>query len=194
MSFLKEENTLSNKTKQKRDGKGIITHNRNEMMNTQLKYAMRHWAMAVSVITVGEGGSQTGATVTSALLFSLEPSIMLVSINRNSSTYRSIIKNNHFCINLLNANQRFVAERFSGIGNFRGQQRYEGAEWYRMVTGASALTNALASIDCEVHEVIERYSHALVLGCVMAVNTKEGISLVYCNTEYGQYGSKKRQM
>jgi len=195
MAFLKEKisSLKDNKGTGKNGGESAVDHDRNDTLDIKLKHAMRRWAKAVAVITAGEGESQTGATVTSALLFSLEPAIMLISINRSSSTYRSITKNGHFCVNVLNAGQQSVAERFSGMGNFKGRQRYEGAEWYRMVTGALALTGALATIDCKVDEIIERYSHALILGGVVAADINEGATLVYRNAAYGQYGAESQQ-
>ena len=46
-----------------------------------LKFAMRHLAGAVSVVTAGIGDERTGATVTTAHSLSVEPEVMVVSIN-----------------------------------------------------------------------------------------------------------------
>ncbi|RWB37917.1 MAG: hypothetical protein EOQ44_32270 [Mesorhizobium sp.] len=47
-----------------------------------LKFAMRHLAGAVSVVTAGIGDERTGATVTTAHSLSVDPEVMVVSINQ----------------------------------------------------------------------------------------------------------------
>jgi flavin reductase (DIM6/NTAB) family NADH-FMN oxidoreductase RutF len=46
----------------------------------------------------------------------------------------------------------------------KGEARYGGAEWVAGPSGVSLLVGALASADCAVEEVIERHSHALIIG------------------------------
>ena len=69
----------------------------------------------------------------------------------------------------------------------KGAERYLGASWTSLVTGAGALEGALAWIDCEVEDAIERHSHALIFGAVRAVATREGDALVYSQGRYGAY-------
>jgi len=152
-----------------------------------LKRAMRTLSGGVSVITAGVGDERTGATVTSATSFSVEPPTMIVNINLGSSTWPVIRKYGHFCVNVLQAGQSDIAGRFAGVGGVKGAARYEGAEWTSLITGASALLGALAAIDCEVEEVIERHSHAIILGRVRALTVGQGQSLAYFNGQYGTF-------
>lgn len=156
-----------------------------------LRHAMRRLPGGVSVVTAGVGADRTGATVTSAQSLSMEPETMVVSINLASSTWAAIRRHGHFCVNVLSADQRDVADRFAGFGGVKGTQRYDGADWHELTTGAAALRGALASIDCEVDEILERHSHALVLGAVRAVFTTEGEGLVYAAGAYGTFRAKE---
>ncbi|RRH99719.1 flavin reductase [Mesorhizobium tamadayense] len=152
-----------------------------------LKAAMRHLAGAVSVVTAGVGDGRTGATVTTAHSLSVEPEVMVVSINLNSSTWAAINQHRHFCVNVLRADQMAIAERFAGRGGLKGSARYEGASWSALATGALALEDALAAVDCAVEDTIVRHSHALVLGSVRHVVSGEpGPALIY---HHGAYGS-----
>src|SRR5450631_1161768 len=92
----------------------------------RLRDAMRHLTGGVSVITAGVGDTRTGLTVTTAYSLSTEPPLMVISVNRNSSSYPVIRQHQHFCVNILSAEQRSVAERFSGVGGIKGQARYLG--------------------------------------------------------------------
>lgn len=154
-----------------------------------LKGAMRRLTGGISVITAGLGAERTGLTVTTAHSLSTEPATMIISVNRNSSSFSIIAKNRHFCVNILAGHQDKVAERFSGIGGIKGAARYEGASWSTLLTGALALDGALANIDCEVEELIERNSHGLFLGKVLDVRLSSygGPQLIYQNGRYGSY-------
>ena len=151
-----------------------------------VKRALRALAGGVSVITAGRGEDRTGATVTSATGLSMDPPTMIVNINKGSSSWPVIRRHGHFCVNILADGQQAVANRFAGIGGIKGVARYEGAEWTTLVSGAPVLADALAAIDCEVEEVIERHSHAILLGRVLAVLAGDGESLVYHNGGYGR--------
>lgn len=152
-----------------------------------LKAAMRHLAGGVCVVTAGLDERRTGATVTSAHSFSVEPETMIVSINLASSTWPAIRNFGHFCVNILAVDQAEIADRFAGRGGLKGPDRYLGSAWSRLATGAGALDGALASIDCEVEHVLERHSHALILGAVRGVILREGEPLIYARGRYGAY-------
>ena len=157
-----------------------------EVSASDVKSAMRTLAGGVSVITAGVGSERTGATVTSATALSMDPPTMIVNINRSSSSWPVIQRFGHFCVNILAPEQKHIADRFAGVGGLKGADRYQGAEWKILSSGASALVDAQAVVDCFVEEVIERYSHAIIIGRVVAVQSRQGGSLVYSNGKYGK--------
>jgi flavin reductase (DIM6/NTAB) family NADH-FMN oxidoreductase RutF len=153
-----------------------------------LTHAMRFMAGPVCVVTAGLGNERTGATVTTAHSLSVDPEMMVVSINVNSSTYTAIATHRHFCVNILAADQREIADRFAGRGGLKGVARYDGAEWHTLKSGALGLDGALAVIDCTVDEMLMRHSHALILGRVEAIELGgDGHSLIYRSGKYGAY-------
>ena len=154
---------------------------------SDVKSAMRTLGGGVSVITAGEGSERTGATVTSATALSMDPPTMIVNINRASSTWPVIQQFQHFCVNILASDQKIIADRFAGVGGLKGGERYHGAEWKTLQSGAPVLVNAQAAIDCYVEDVIERYSHAIVIGRIVAVEHRPGGSLIYSNGQYGRF-------
>jgi 3-hydroxy-9,10-secoandrosta-1,3,5(10)-triene-9,17-dione monooxygenase reductase component len=148
---------------------------------TLLRQAMRRLVGGVVVVTAGIGEDRIGLTATSAASLSIDPPTMLVCVNRSSSTWPVIARRRHFCVSILGEGQRAIAERFAGIGGHRGAARYLGADWTVMASGASGLTEAQAIIDCALEEVIERHSHAILLGAVREVrlNQAEQPALAY---------------
>lgn len=149
-----------------------------------LKAALRQLPGGVSVITAGEGGERTGATVTSATGLSVDPPRMIVLLNRGSSTWPVVQRYGHFGVNVLGAEHEDVANNFAGRGGLKGPERYEGAEWTVLASGASLLENALAAVDCVVEEAIERHSHVIVIGRVVAIRTGQGPALAYREGRY----------
>ncbi|MGA2793151.1 MAG: flavin reductase family protein [Roseiarcus sp.] len=151
------------------------------------KSAMRQMAGGISVIAAGIGDERTGLTVTSAVSLSMTPPTMIVSVNRAASAWPVIQRRRHFCVNALASHQQLVADRFAGFGGVKGAARYAGASWSVLSTGALALDDCIASIDCEVEEFVERHSHAIVIGAVRAVKVQGGKPLLYSQGRYGAF-------
>lgn len=149
-----------------------------------LKAALRTLGGGVSIITAGAGEARTGATVTSATALSVEPARMLISLNRTSSTWPVVERFGHFAINIAGADHEALANQFAGRGGLRGPDRYRGAEWTTAVSGAPLLVDAVAAIDCTVEEAIERHSHVIVIGKVLAIRIGAGHSLLYQDGRY----------
>src|ERR1700710_658032 len=115
--------------------------------------AMRHLVGGVNVITAGRGKDITGMTVTSVSSLSVDPPTLIVSINRESSSWPFIKRLGVFGVNILNADQIDIAERFSGKSGLKGADRFAGAQWFTRDTGVPLLAGALAAIDCEVEHI-----------------------------------------
>lgn len=158
-----------------------------EFSEPSLKHAMRHVAGGVSVVTVGEGADRTGLTVTSAISLSVDPPTMIVCVNKSASAWTVLQRYRHFCVNILASHHGPVADRFSGRLGHKGIARYEDALWERLETGAPALSDAVAMIDCSVTDVIEKHSHAIVVGAVEALRVNGGEPLVYSQGRYGSF-------
>jgi len=156
-----------------------------DVSSDQFRGAMRHLAGGVSVITAGRGQDITGMTVTSVSSLSVDPPTLIVSINRQSSTWPVLAQDGFFGVNILTSDQLDVAERFTGKGGLKGADRFTGAEWITRVSGVPLLAGALAAIDCAVEEIIERHSHAIVIGRVLdARSSSRSAALAYWQGQY----------
>jgi len=153
--------------------------------DAEFRLSMRHLAGAVSVITVGDGQDRTGFTATSVSSFSADRPSVIVSINRTSSSWPALQRYGCFCVNVLAADQQHVAQSFSGIGGRKGADRYDGAGWYRLKTGAAALENALTVLDCKLETAFHHHSHAILIGHICAMEIRQDIGpLLYWRGGY----------
>ena len=147
--------------------------------------AMRQLTGGVSVITAGRGRDISGMTVTSVSSLSVEPATLIVSINREASSWPLVKRYGFFGVNILTSDQIDIAERFTGKGGLKGAERFAGAEWITRASGAPLLTGALAAIDCEVEDVVERHSHAIVIGRVLDLQlSTRTAALAYWQGQY----------
>jgi flavin reductase (DIM6/NTAB) family NADH-FMN oxidoreductase RutF len=124
-------------------------------------------------------------TVTSVSSLSVDPPTLIVSINRGSSSWPLLKRHGVFGVNILTADQLDIAERFTGKDGLKGADRFAGAEWITRASGVPLLVGALAAVDCEVEEIVERHSHAIVIGRVldMLISTRTA-ALAYWQGQY----------
>jgi flavin reductase (DIM6/NTAB) family NADH-FMN oxidoreductase RutF len=156
-----------------------------DVSSGDFRSAMRHLAGGVSVITVGRGKEITGMTVTSVSSLSVDPPALIVSINRESSSWPLLKRHGFFGVNILTADQIDVAERFTGKGGLKGAERFAGAQWVTRASGVPLLVGALAAIDCEAEDIVERHSHAILIGRVLDMQlSSRTAALAYWQGQY----------
>jgi flavin reductase (DIM6/NTAB) family NADH-FMN oxidoreductase RutF len=150
--------------------------------------AMRQLGRGVSVITVGVGRERSGMTATSVSALALDPPTLIVCLNKQCSTWPLLHRHRALGVNILHAGQPAIAERFAGRHGETGEQRYAEVTWITLATGTSLLADALATLDCELDETIDRHSHAVVIGRIKAIRTEAADgALVYWRGRYGAF-------
>lgn len=156
-------------------------------LSSRFVEAMRGFAGAVCVVTVAEGKQRSGFTATSVSSFSAQPPMVVASMKATSSSAGLLERTRRFGVNLLRAEQRAIAERFTGFRGEKGEARYGDDEWVHAIPdGAPLLADSVVAMDCEVEELIVRHGHLLIIGRVRAVNRDETAPrpLVYWQGQY----------
>jgi flavin reductase (DIM6/NTAB) family NADH-FMN oxidoreductase RutF len=149
------------------------------------KHAMRHVPTGVTVVTSLKDGEPRGITVSSFASVSLEPPSLLICINREARSYLFISTSRIFCVNVLAGDQRRLAEHFSG--KVRDRQFAE-IGYATGATGAPVLDDAIAHFDCEVAEEYHFGSHSILIGHVLACDSRPGSPLGYFNGGFHDFG------
>ena len=156
-----------------------------EVSQGDFRGAMRQLTGGVSVITAGRGKDISGMTVTSVSSLSVDPPALIVSVNRSASSWPLLQRYSAFGVNILAADQIDIAERFAGKDGLKGAARFAGAEWTTRASGVPLLVGALAAIDCEIEEIIERHSHAILIGRVRDLQvSSRTAALAYWQGQY----------
>jgi flavin reductase (DIM6/NTAB) family NADH-FMN oxidoreductase RutF len=137
--------------------------------DADFRHAMRAFATGVAIVACGRGETRAGCVATAVTSLSLSPPTLIVNLQRDGSTYRRLREAQRFSVNFLTAAQEPLARRFAG-GALASERFAEGA-WIDGATGAPILADALASLEAQVEEIVERHTHGIVIGRVEAART-----------------------
>lgn len=149
------------------------------------KHAMRHVPTGVTIVTSLKDGEPRGLTLNSFASVAVDPPALLICVNREARSYLYISSSRIFCVNVLAAEQRHLAEHFAG--KVRERQFAEIA-YVVEATGAPVLPGAIAYFDCEVMEEHRVASHSIFVGHVVACAARSGSPLGYFNGGYHDFG------
>lgn len=151
-----------------------------------LRAVMACFPTGVTVVaTLDEAGIPIGLTVNSFTSVSLEPPLVLVCIDRDSSSHDRLVAAEGFAISILSGVQADLAERFA---KRPPQGRFEGVEWNTAPSGNPVLAGAVAWLDCSVQSVVVAGDHSIVLGRATAYASTEASPLLFHRGELGSVG------
>ena len=151
-----------------------------------LRKGMRQWASGVTVVTSHLGGERHGMTVSSFTSISLQPPLVLVSIEQGRRTHEMIEASGVFGVTILCVEQRGISDRFAGrVAD--GNDRFEGIQTYTLTSGVSFISGGLAGLDCKVVAALDSGDHTLFIGDVVDIFIDSGHRpLLYYNRNYHQ--------
>ena len=143
------------------------------------------FATGITVVTVAdESGQPHGMTVNSFSSVSLDPPLVLVSIDLRNAILAHFTADSCVAINILAEGQEHLSRQFSGP--VRG--RFHDVAWNPGLGGAPLLAGVLAQLECRVDKQFPAGDHILLIGEVQHARYCEGKPLVYFNSKYGQLG------
>jgi flavin reductase (DIM6/NTAB) family NADH-FMN oxidoreductase RutF len=146
------------------------------------RQAMGRFATGVTVVTaVDAGGAPVGVTVNSFGSVSLDPPLVLFSLDRQAMSFAVFADARHFAVNVLRDNQSELSEAFAnareGIWTDLAYQRWE--------SGSPILADCLANIECARDRMHDGGDHVIMVGRVLRIAYAEaGSPLVYFGGRY----------
>ena len=147
--------------------------------------AMSRFGGHVQLVTTALGDQVRGVTITAACSVSDSPACVLVCLNNSNPKNEIFFRSGIFVLNTLGAHHQGVADAFSGRTALTDEERFAGARFDMLVTGAPVLADALAAFDCRVTDIKEMPTHNVIFGEVAAVRFSEKHpALIYMNRDY----------
>ena len=129
--------------------------------------ALGRFATGVVFVTAAPDGEPAGLIVNSLASVSLEPPMVSFCPSRSSLTWSRMRRAKRFGVNVLGRQH----ERFAMRAAPAGADRFAGLDWELGPRGVPLLTDALATLECEIHAEHPAGDHWIVVGHVDNVRT-----------------------
>ena len=152
-----------------------------------LKESMRHWVSGVAIATSKEFPDIHGMTVNSFTSVSIIPPLIVVTLAKNTRTYKMVMNTGLLGISILAEDQKDISDRFAGLIS-ENNDRFDGVETFQLISGVPFILGGLSFLDCEVQHNYEMDFSTLFIARVMAIKNSSGRPLIYQNRGYYQLG------
>ncbi|MER8865462.1 flavin reductase family protein [Mesorhizobium sp. M0751] len=139
-----------------------------------LRNAFGRFATGVTVVTTGTADGPVAITANSFSSVSLDPPLVLWSIGRHSRRFEAFANSAHYAIHVLAEDQIDLCWRFSKSGTDFADLDLSWSEH-----GVPLLPRALARFECSVVDRFPAGDHMILLGCVLELETQEGLPLLF---------------
>jgi flavin reductase (DIM6/NTAB) family NADH-FMN oxidoreductase RutF len=126
------------------------------------------FATGVTVVTTvtAPAGVPAGVTVSSFASVSLDPPLVLFSLDRGSAHLEAFSASGRFAVNILGETQQALSMRFAGAE----ADRWVDLAWQTGETGAPLIPGCIAALDCLTHALVDGGDHVIFIGRVVSAS------------------------
>jgi flavin reductase (DIM6/NTAB) family NADH-FMN oxidoreductase RutF len=141
-----------------------------------------HFASGVTIISTARSEELFGTTASAVSSLSVDPPMVLICMNKSSSTGQAVSDAGAFAVNVLNEDQRELAERFAT----KATDKFAGTAHAIGPFGQPLLDGALAHLECQVIEEVTGGTHTVFLANVQTASAAAGTPLAYYRGTFGR--------
>ncbi|EPL9014132.1 p-hydroxyphenylacetate 3-hydroxylase reductase component [Acinetobacter baumannii] len=147
----------------------------------QFRRALGNFATGVTIVTAQNAqGEKVGVTANSFNSVSLDPPLILWSIDKKSSSFSVFEEATHFAVNILSGTQIELSNKFSR----RNIDKFADTNFQLGAGRAPILENCSAVFECQRYQVIEGGDHWIIIGKVVRFHDQGRSPLVYHQGAY----------
>lgn len=146
----------------------------------EFRDAASRFASGVTVVTVAFEGTKHGMTASSFASVSLEPPLILVSLEKSSTTRSMVLESGRYTVNVLADHQEQIAKEFAASGD----KSFEHIPHHLDDAGTPVFDEALATFGCRTVTVTEAGDHDVLIAEVLTTSTGKGAPLLYFDRSY----------
>ena len=156
-------------------------------MSRTFRDALGMFATGVTIVAAaGEDGEPVGMTVSSFNSVSLDPPLVLFSVDRGALSLPMLQRAPGYAISVLSAEQAELSRRFAATG----AEKWAGLELEIGYGGAPLIPDAIAVFECRPYAVYDGGDHEIFVGEVVAYRSEHAAApLVFFGGEYRSLGS-----
>jgi steroid delta-isomerase-like uncharacterized protein len=145
-----------------------------------LRSMHRKMVTGVTVVAVDAAGEPRGLAVNAFSSVSLDPPLILVCVQKSSSTYSHLLAAKYFSINVLAADQVGVARVFAT----KQDRKFDQVDWHPGEHGVPLIDGAAAAMEVELQDTLHALTHTIFIGRVRRVTTTPAAPLVYTEGKF----------
>lgn len=162
--------------------------NNPDQTTANFREALSRLGAAVNIVTTDGPAGRHGLTASAVCSVSDSPPTILVCVNQSAGAHAYLLQNRVLCVNMLAGRHEALSNHFGKRG-VDVDQRFSGAQWKPLATGAPALVGAVASLDCEISDIKNVGTHSVIFCTVKHIElADEPESLIYFNRNYHHLG------
>ena len=145
----------------------------------EFKAAMRALPAGISAVTTGSGDAMAGMIVSSLTSVSADPPMVSFFAHQSSSIWGPLRQSGRFVANVLGEQHRDVLDTF--VRAPQGPARFAAGKWTRSAHQLPVLTNAVASMECDIVCTQALGTHQLIVGKIRKTTCSEANPVVHYN-------------
>jgi flavin reductase (DIM6/NTAB) family NADH-FMN oxidoreductase RutF len=145
----------------------------------EFRNALGQFSTGVCLITVkSDTEGALALTANSFASVSLDPPLVLWSLQNNSDVFADYSRPRHFAINVLSSEQQALSDRYAR----KGEHQLDQDHFVEGMHGSPLINNALVRFECAVEATHDGGDHTIIVGRVLAMSGLEGGDplLFYC--------------
>lgn len=141
-----------------------------------LKGFNRQFITGVTVVTtIDADGQPRGLAANSYASVSLDPPLVLVCVQKSTSTHDPLFQSSHLGINIMSTSQRETI----GIFASKALDKFASVEWHPGPNGSPMIEGSAASIEAEIKERFLTKTHTVFISKVTHAVASELDALIY---------------
>lgn len=152
------------------------------------KDVMGNYPTGVTIVTSkNEEGQPIGLTVNSFASVSLDPMLILWSIDHKVSSLEAFKKAPGFAVHVLAGDQQELCRTFAS----KNTERFENTEWSISNHNLPVLANTFGVLQCKTFKQVEAGDHTILIGEVVDIQIdKEREPMLYHRRKFGPIPTK----
>ncbi|MEO0343625.1 MAG: flavin reductase family protein [Pseudomonadota bacterium] len=152
------------------------------MDEKEFKSALSAFATGVAVVTANGQDGPVGITINSFASLSLDPPLVLWSIDKASRRCQAYCDAQFSAIHFLAADQRDTAKNFTKTGVELNDAAVNAQK-------VPIVENCLTRLDCESHAVLEGGDHFILISRVLNAEVGQGTPLLFYKAAFKELGA-----
>jgi flavin reductase (DIM6/NTAB) family NADH-FMN oxidoreductase RutF len=150
---------------------------------SRFKEVMGNYPTGVTVVTtVDENGVPLGLTVNSFASVSIDPLLILWSIDKNVSSYDAFMKNDKFAVHVLTSDQGDICSLFA----MKGKDRFSNCKWELSEHNLPVIAEASGVLQCKKFKTVDAGDHTILIGEVVDIQSENKEPLLYHKRKFGK--------